>query len=306
MKLSIIVPVYNTEKFVTNCLDSIFRNTVSFDFEVIVVNDASPDSSQTILEKLQKKYKFKVINHIKNKGLSESRNTGILNATGDYVIFVDSDDMVDIRVFQGAFLNKEMSLIDVLQFNHSEKASSEIKYKLFTTGEGYLKTAILSGEYSFSACMRLYSLKFIMDNNLFFLPDLLHEDVEYTAHLYSKAHHVLYCNQCFYFITENPNSITTTINFKRLDDLLLMSKNIACYIGNDELKIEYLSKVAFSYLSMLALFNQNQKEYLLKFQKSNLLEVLAKSKSLKSKITYLMLQCSPDLFLKIYRKIYEK
>ena len=94
MKFSIIVPVYNVEKYLKKCLDSIIDQTYK-NYEVIVVNDGSPDNSQAIIEEYKKNYPNKIKAYNKqNGGLSDARNFGLQYTTGDYVIFVDSDDYV--------------------------------------------------------------------------------------------------------------------------------------------------------------------------------------------------------------------
>ena len=99
-KLSIIVPVYNTEIYLKECLDSIINQTLK-DIEIIIVNDYSPDNSEAIiLEYQQKDPRIKYIKHDKNLSQSGARNTGITNATGEWITFVDSDDYVDLNTYQ--------------------------------------------------------------------------------------------------------------------------------------------------------------------------------------------------------------
>ena len=95
-KISIIIPVYNVEKYLRECLDSCINQTLA-DIEIICVDDCSPDNSIKILEEYQAKdYRIKIFRHEKNKNLGAARNTGIQNAIGEYVWFVDSDDYIDI------------------------------------------------------------------------------------------------------------------------------------------------------------------------------------------------------------------
>ena len=90
-KLSVIVPAYNVEKYIDHCLESILRQQVAFDYEAIVVNDGSTDSTPALLEKYKKNERIHII-HQKNGGLSAARNTGIICSKGEYLCFVDSDD----------------------------------------------------------------------------------------------------------------------------------------------------------------------------------------------------------------------
>lgn len=99
-KVSVIIPVYNTEKYLRKCLDSVCNQTLS-DIEIICVNDCSPDNSLEILnEYAQKDNRIKVINFEENKGVSIARNTGIDSATGEFIGFVDADDFVDLDFYE--------------------------------------------------------------------------------------------------------------------------------------------------------------------------------------------------------------
>ena len=99
-KVSIIVPVYGVERWLARCLDSLVNQTLE-DIEIIVVNDGSPDSSQNIIDEYVKKYPRIVQGHKKeNGGLSDARNYGLKFATGEYIAFVDSDDYVDITMYE--------------------------------------------------------------------------------------------------------------------------------------------------------------------------------------------------------------
>ena len=97
--LSVIVPAYNVEKYIDNCLDSLLQRQVPFDYEVIVVNDGSTDATAQLLDKYVHNEKVRII-HQKNKGLSGARNTGIACAKGEYLCFIDSDDDVPVGSFE--------------------------------------------------------------------------------------------------------------------------------------------------------------------------------------------------------------
>ena len=100
IKVSIIVPVYNVEAYLERCLDSLVNQTLQ-DIEIIVVNDGTKDNSQAIIDEYVKNYPGKVYGYIKeNGGLSDARNYGIPYAKGEYVAFVDSDDYVDVTMYE--------------------------------------------------------------------------------------------------------------------------------------------------------------------------------------------------------------
>ena len=107
MKFSVIVPIYNVEKYLSKCFDSILNQTYS-DFEIIAVNDGSPDNSQEIIDQYKANYPQKIKAFTKqNGGLSDARNFGIQRADGDYLLFIDSDDYINPVLLQR--LANEMS-----------------------------------------------------------------------------------------------------------------------------------------------------------------------------------------------------
>lgn len=99
LKVSVIVPVYNTEKYLSKCLDSLVYQTLK-DIEIIIVNDGSPDNSQKIIDDYVKKYKNIKAFEKKNGGLSDARNYGIKKASGEYIAFLDSDDYVTVDMYE--------------------------------------------------------------------------------------------------------------------------------------------------------------------------------------------------------------
>lgn len=116
IKISIVVPVYNTEKYLEKCLDSCINQTLK-DIEIIAVNDCSTDNSLEILEKYQKRDKrIKVISHEKNKGLFEARRTGSLAANGKYIQHLDSDDWLDVGICKKIFSALEKNDCDLCHF----------------------------------------------------------------------------------------------------------------------------------------------------------------------------------------------
>ena len=112
-KVSVIIPVYNVEKYLSECLDSVVNQTLK-DIEIICVNDGSPDGSAAILEEYaQKDNRIKVITQ-ENRGLSEARNSGLKIASGEYIAFLDSDDYIDLKFFEQLYKRGIESNSDVV------------------------------------------------------------------------------------------------------------------------------------------------------------------------------------------------
>jgi glycosyltransferase involved in cell wall biosynthesis len=117
MLLSIIIPVYNVEPYLAECLDSVFSQDNIAVCEVIIVNDGSTDGSVSIIERYQKKYPELIVVHQENKGLSGARNTGINCAKGDYLYFLDSDDFL-LQDAVSNILNKiKETTAEIIGFN---------------------------------------------------------------------------------------------------------------------------------------------------------------------------------------------
>ena len=107
MKLSVIVPMYNSEKYIERCINSIINQEMK-DIEIILINDGSVDKTKNIVGKYVNKHKnIKLINKEKNEGLSAARNTGIKNATGEYIVFIDSDDEINNGMFKSMYEDRK-------------------------------------------------------------------------------------------------------------------------------------------------------------------------------------------------------
>ncbi|MBQ9012800.1 MAG: glycosyltransferase family 2 protein [Bacilli bacterium] len=117
IKVSVIVPAYNTEKYLKKCLDSLVKQTLD-DIEIIVINDCSTDKTKDILEKYKRKYKnIKVINNKTNKGIGYNRNLGIKKAKGEFISFIDSDDYVDITMYEKMYNKAKCDKLDLVICN---------------------------------------------------------------------------------------------------------------------------------------------------------------------------------------------
>ena len=133
-KVSIIVPVYNTEKYLAKCLDSLVNQTLK-DIEIIIVNDGSPDNSKKIALNYQKDYPDKIKYYEQaNGGQGAARNYGLTKATGEYVGYVDSDDYVNLNMFEKMYDKAKKEAADIVMCSHTviyEESHNELVEKLF-------------------------------------------------------------------------------------------------------------------------------------------------------------------------------
>ena len=160
MKISVIVPIYNVEKYLEKCLESLVNQTIIDDIEIICINDCSTDNCLKILNEYKAKYSnsIKIINHIKNCGVSTSRNDGLKIAKGEYVGFVDPDDWVDYNFFEKLYNTAIKEKADIVKGNlkiiYNNKVN-EIYFKKTFKNENYFFSAIYKNNF-----IKKYSLKF--------------------------------------------------------------------------------------------------------------------------------------------------
>lgn len=211
-KVSVIVPIYNSEKYLKDCLDSIINQSHK-NLEIIIVDDGSPDNSGKIADEYAKKdSRIKVI-HQKNTGLSGARNTGLKKATGEYITFVDGDDTIEHFMIQ--------HLLDVTTSTESDIAACSFKEvypngkithfnqsypgKTFNT-KNALKAMLEEEGFMISSTMKLFPKSFF--NDIKFPVGKLHEDVNTTYKLFLKAKKIVFIPQEYYNYLQHKNSIT--------------------------------------------------------------------------------------------------
>lgn len=128
MKLSIIIPAYNLEKYISSTLDSLLKIDFSRDYEIIVVNDGSTDNTENIIKEYKERYSLIKLITIKNSGVSMARNIGIQNAVGEYITFIDGDDTVNQNFFELGINELESGDYDLIQANFQIVNKNEISY----------------------------------------------------------------------------------------------------------------------------------------------------------------------------------
>ena len=211
-KFSFIVPVYNVEKYVKKCLDSIFDQTFK-DFEVIVVNDGTKDNSMNIV----KNYDVKIINQ-ENQGLSVARNNGVKKATGDYIIFIDSDDYIEKDLLKE--INKSLeNKPDIVRFQVKDIVDNkeiEYKEKEFIGKTGVEAFEIIAGYHYFEPAW-LYAIKrkYYLDNKFSFRKGTYHEDFGLTPIMIIKSNVVNSISYCGYSYVQRSGSIMTSSSYEK-------------------------------------------------------------------------------------------
>lgn len=223
-KISVIIPVYNVEKYLDECLSSACIQAPC-DIEILCINDSSIDGSQSILDKWQNKdSRVKVLQHDRNLGLSEARNTGLRNAQGEYVLFLDSDDMFAPNIYR--MVLKYMSTgIDTLWFNASclfEFQSIASRFDNFirwydvpeiyiqkNSGKKMFTDAVLNRHYRAPVYLYCSRRDFLEFSGLSFYPGILHEDELWTVELFMKCKAMTHIKDKLYVRRFREDSIVT-------------------------------------------------------------------------------------------------
>ena len=269
-KVSVVVPVYNVQKYLSRCVNSLLKQTLS-GLQIILVDDESPDVCPQLCDELALKYSNVKVVHRKNGGLGLARNSGIEVADGEYIAFVDSDDYVDLNMMEVLYNECKSNDLDVVysEFNtdeypgyrvipHNEQVYHEAEIESlkldFVGAEPDYPSSV---KYEPSACKGLYSLKIIKENNIRFLSERMYisEDVLFNLD-------VLNCSRCvkvvpfqFYHYCLNGGSLTHTYRADRWEKLCLMLKTLEEYkkYFSDVMTFNLrLSRTALAYFRMAA------------------------------------------------------
>jgi glycosyltransferase involved in cell wall biosynthesis len=263
--ISIIVPIYNVENYLEDCLDSILAQSFQ-NFEVILVNDGSTDRSGLICEDYAKKdVRIKVV-HQEYRGVSSARNVGVANAEGEFIGFVDSDDRIDIHMYKNLYeLCKETSSdISICKLGREidgklvNKDTREF-IKEMDNEEG-LRELFKGILFRFSLCNKLFKKSCFKD--VVFPEGRIHEDLATTYKLFAAAEKSVYTNYIGYIYVKRQNSILTArYHEKRLEafigwDEILHFMNL----NYSQLSSEYVSCFAYASIDHIHyIYNQVQK-----------------------------------------------
>ena len=246
-KISIIIPVYNVEKYLRECLDSCINQTLE-DIEIICVDDASPDNSFKILKEYQQKdSRIKILRHEINKNLGAARNTGLANATGEYVWFVDSDDYIDTKACQILYDAIKEFDVDMLCFSALKFVDAYGKRKFIydayyhqgiqinkvyhpKTNWGKIKFSHLN----VSACLYLTKKSVIQEFR--FREGVWHEDTDFTPILLASVNSFCYIPYTAYCYRINQNSIMQSpMSQKRSEDLIKILEYLDKFVTDNKI-----------------------------------------------------------------------
>ena len=314
--LSILVPAYNVENYIEECIDSLLD--LDTNYEIIIINDGSTDNTKQILQKYKKIKYIKIINQ-ENMGIAHTRNNLLKNATGKYIFFIDSDDYINKEKFNE--LLKKVNNQDLILFNYNIFNNNNKKVKKNIFNENFINIKknkdfffkLISKRNDLYLWTFLIKRELITKTNIDFLPYLF-EDLQFLINViyYSKTIEFINLDIVNYRINRE-NQVTKVHSYENISHRIIMSdltiKQVKKYNLSNKLKILLFKRIANIYYSAIPLINDKTKEeqellkdlidnynYILKYssKKTLILKILMK---INKKFTYI----SSNTFLKLFK-----
>lgn len=308
--ISIIIPVYKVEKYIRRCLDSVVLQSV-IPHEVICVDDGSPDNSKKICCEYAEKYPFIKVVSRENGGLSAARNTGIKAATGDYILFVDSDDTIDkdtIERFAFEIGNENPDIVvGNMRKVHGNTITHQNSYqsdsKIIMRGAEYFKQELKHGAVHMAAPKKLCRKEFLIGQGLFFEEGILHEDELFTPMIFYKAAAVMPTGIEFYNHIIRDGSITQQKNRGRNAESIIrvchLLENQLDGCGDKEFKTLVLDHAVSIY------FKEFVNADLINHPDLRLEKIYLKNNgvSIKNRLRYAAYSISENLFVRLQKMV---
>jgi glycosyltransferase involved in cell wall biosynthesis len=266
-KLSCIIPVYNGEKFIENCLNTILTQNFK-NLEIIIINDASTDKTRFIIEKIMKQdSRVRIYNNLTNKGVSVSRNCGILKATGTHIHFIDSDDSLQPNAYDcinDFFINNSS---DIIIFDYHKLFFTSL-FKLYKTRKLKENTNLADTIKSKSEVLKnggvvvwnkIFSVNFLLQNNIKFIENIIYEDIPFFWSTTLLANSIYYIKTSLYSYNYRTTSIMNTkLTIHKAKYIIISMSNVKKFLisnnywNHKEYKILYIKKLFQTYVTFLS------------------------------------------------------
>lgn len=307
--LSVIMPIFNADEYLENSINSVLKQKYS-NFQLILIDDGSTDSSSDICDKFAVLDKRIQVLHKKNEGVAEARNDGLGLAKGEYITFVDSDDIVSNDMFKQLIKNLEENKADISICNYQE-FNNKIPYLIenkckeinIYSNEEAIQKLNLESKFTLALWGKVYRKKLFDGEKFPNIPSS--EDNEISYHLLYKAKRIVYCERKYYFYRKNNNSIThrkdrvnIQILYEGVKTIEFIKNNM--YSQYESTIYKYLFLVLGVYNTMIQknIFNKKYEEDILKYVK-------IWNKIIKKKIKYTNKQKSQVKLFLLSRKLYK-
>ena len=312
-KISVIIPVYNTEKYLKRCFDSVIAQEYK-DLELVIINDGSTDNSEQLINEYKTKYPELISYYNKeNTGVADTRNFGIKKAKGEYIMFLDSDDYIDTALLKNLedYINKNIDLIKFkLQRVNEEGETLEIvpgaTFEETTGEEGFNKlysTDVLLD----SPCVYLIKKEILTKNNLKFMVGTEHEDFGLVPFIIVLAKTMVSVNFYGYYYIQSENSITRNENYKKTikkaydalkhyDNAIELTQKLKLgKLTKQNIKIYYTNAII---LKAKELHKEEQEKYIKEIQARKMVKNI-KVRNLKQLIKKILLSLNIKLYLQM-------
>lgn len=288
IKISIIIPTYNVENYVGDCLESVLEQKLD-GIEIICIDDFSSDGTVEVLKRYARNYKeIKIIHNSKNQGLSYSRNRGMDVAQGKYLCFLDSDDMLGKNALKELYNVAERNRTDVIFFNcemlietgcsiseEEKNYCTKGNYSGIMSGQEFLEQMFCNGEMRVPVWLQFWKKESIENYNLRFLEGIYHEDILFTYIGLMRAESVFFANRVYYIYRRRKKSITVNgisdkyiislieiyasiLNFEKKNTDIKTFALTRQYLGNIEWKLRlYLTQLDKGYYDLIEQWGLN-------------------------------------------------
>lgn len=261
--ISVIIPIHKVEKYLDKCVDSVTKQTYS-NLEIILIDDESPDSCGKICDNWAKKDDRIVVIHKKNGGLSSARNAGLDICKGDYILFIDSDDYIELDMIEKMYKNIIDNSSDVCICNYLWEYTNKIKKKTFSN-----KKIVVDHDKIFDFLYNEYSLLTIVSwnklykkqlfENLRFPDGRIHEDQYIICDILEQTEKVVYMlDEYFYHYVQRDGSIMSNFNMKRFDVIVALDRRVKFFEQKNDIEKVLITK-AVETLELIDLIGKTKK-----------------------------------------------
>ena len=240
--VSIIIPVYNVQEYLSECLDSVINQTIK-NTEIIVVNDGSTDNSSHILAEYKIKFPELIIINQENRGISETRNQGLNAATGEYIAFVDSDDYIEKCMFERMYNAAKRESADIvicnyILYNEAQEQSSGKYIIEGNSEEGYIERTkslerFLTNDIKAYVWNKLVKRELFTENKISFPDFKVCEDTPVVFLLLANSKKIFSMNEPLYYYRQRGSSLTKVFSIKSMEDMLK-----GCYMMRDHIEVD--------------------------------------------------------------------
>ena len=254
--VSVIVPVYNVEKYLAQCLDSLVTQTLK-SIEIIVVNDGSPDNAQAIIDEYKNLYPDKIFPYLKpNGGLGDARNFGLSKARGHYIGFIDSDDWVEPSMYealyQKAIIEKsDLVLCDFEYVWENDQAPIKMLGYKPKLNKSMKKAVFLAPLFAWN---KLYHRSLFSERNLRFPISLWYEDIPVSLPSFALANKISYVSETFIHYRQRTSSIMASNDSPKLKDIFTILETVREYFSKNGILEEYHEEIEYIYIEHLLLY----------------------------------------------------